>query len=299
MAVEDFWKSSFVVPVGAVNLFLDSVDADALSIAAFEIEESEDGGDTLWRVEMLHPEEPDLEELEVLLEPLVERASLGPLSFDVDRVPKTDWVKQVQTDMPPRRIGRFWIHGSHVETVPPDGVTPICLDAGLAFGSGEHATTEGCLIAIDRLARRRRFRQVLDMGCGAGLLAMAAAKCWPAQVLAVDNDPAAVEVAAENARQNGVGARIRALLSDGYTDPTVRIRGPYDVILANILADPLCEMARDLARNLAVDGTAVLSGLLSRQADRVMGAHQRQGLFLRQRINIGPWTTLVMSRKKA
>ncbi len=299
MTVEPFWKSSFVVPAGAVELFLDSVDADALSIAAFEIDGVENGDGQLWRVEMLHREEPDPLDLEVLLEPLAERASLGSLPVEIGQVPDADWVKEVQADMPPRRFGRFWVHGSHVDTPPPEGATPIRLDAGLAFGSGEHATTQGCLQAIDQRARRRRFRHVLDMGCGAGMLAIAAAKCWPARVLAVDNDPVAVEVAAENARLNDVGAQVQALLSEGYADPQIRMRGPYDVILANILADPLCDMARDLTQVLAADGIAVLSGLLDRQASRVLAAHYGCGLSLRKRIEIGPWTTLVMSRKKA
>ena len=296
--MEPFWKSSFVVPAGAVELFLDSVDADALSIAAFELDGEANGDGQLWCVEMLHQEKPDPEDLEVLLEPLAERASLGSVSIDIDQVPDADWVKEVQADMPPRIVGRFWLHGSHVNTPAPEGSTPIRLDAGLAFGSGEHATTQGCLQAIDHLARRRRFRQVLDMGCGAGMLAIAAAKCWPARVLAVDVDPVAVEVAAENAVLNGVDKQVQALLSEGYADSQIRMHGPYDVILANILAGPLCEMARDLSQVMAADGAAVLSGLLDRQASRVLAAHYGYGLFLRHRIDIGPWTTLVMSRKK-
>ncbi|MEZ5934218.1 MAG: 50S ribosomal protein L11 methyltransferase [Alphaproteobacteria bacterium] len=278
---------------------MDSTHADSLSIAAFEIEGAGEGDGVLWRVEMLHRDQPNPADLGVLLEPLAERASLGPLSIDIEPVPEADWVKQVEASLPPRRIGRFWIHGSHVETPVPEGSTPIRLDAGLAFGSGEHATTQGCLLALDRIASRRRFRQVLDMGSGAGMLAIAAAKCWPARVLAVDNDPKAVEVAAENIGLNGVGGRVRALLSEGYAASQIRRRAPYDVILANILADPLCEMARDLGRCLAVDGFAVLSGLLDRQAARVVAAHRAQGLVLRHRIDIAPWTTLVMSRKKA
>ncbi|MEM7042961.1 MAG: 50S ribosomal protein L11 methyltransferase [Pseudomonadota bacterium] len=297
--MESFWKSSFVVPADAVHLFLDSIDADALSIAAFEIDGSENGDGAEWRVEMLHAEKPEQEDLDVLLEPLAERAALGSLSIDIDPVPKADWVKEVQISMPPRQIGRFWIHGSHVDTPPPEGTTPIRLDAGLAFGSGEHATTQGCLTALDRIARRRRFRHVLDMGCGAGMLAIAAATCWPARVLAVDNDPVAIEVTGENARQNGVAGQVRALVSEGYADPQIRLSGPYDLILANILANPLCDMAKDLSRNLAAGGIAVLSGLLDRQASDVISAHRTQGLSLRQRIEIGPWTTLMMSRKKA
>jgi ribosomal protein L11 methyltransferase len=175
---------------------------------------------------------------------------------------------------------------------------PIRLDAGLAFGSGEHASTRGCLLALDELARRRRFRRVLDMGCGSGILAIAAAKCWPARVLAVDNDPKAVVVAQENADQNGVAGQIRVRWSEGYRSPAVRSAGPYDLIFANILADPLCDMARDLARHLAPGGTAILSGLFDRQAARVIEAHRAVGLRLRRCLQLEIWTTLVFSARR-
>ncbi|MGI9433411.1 MAG: 50S ribosomal protein L11 methyltransferase [Geminicoccaceae bacterium] len=270
---------------------------ETLSIAAFEIDGTENGDGDHWRVELLHRERPDRAELLMLLEPIAARAKMKHLRIDVERVPDADWVQEVQTAMAPRGIGRFWIHGSHVEAKPPEGLVPIELNAGLAFGSGEHGTTEGCLEALDRHARRRRFTKVLDMGCGAGLLAIAAAKCWPAEITAVDNDPVAVEVAAENAVINGVDDRFRAVVSQGYRSPTVRRRGPYDLIMSNILADPLCHMARDLARNLTADGVAILSGLLDRQAANVAYHHMIHGLHRRASISIGPWTTLMMSRK--
>jgi ribosomal protein L11 methyltransferase len=137
------------------------------------------------------------------------------------------------------------------------------------------------------------------MGCGSGVLAVAAAKCWPCQVLAVDNDPVAVDVASDNMRINGVGDRVDTLVSEGYAQPLIRSRGPYDVILSNILANPLCEMARDLANHLAPEGTAILAGILERQASQVIASHQTYGLYLRRKIRSGPWTILVMSRKKA
>lgn len=297
--MEPFWQSSFTVPADAVDLFLEAADVDVLSIAAFETDRAENGDGTWWRIEMLHRDEPDRADLAMLLEPIAARARLKRIEIDVDRLPQADWVKKVQTAMEPRQVGRFWIHGSHIEEDPPAGLVPIQLDAGLAFGSGEHATTQGCLEAIDHGATRWRFGRVLDMGCGAGMLAIAAAKCWPARVMAVDNDPVAISVARENALLNGVGGRVGTLVSDGYTNPLIRTYGPYDLILANILADPLCMMARDLARHLAQDGIAVLSGLLARQADRVVASHLAYGLFLRRTISTGPWTTLVMSRKKA
>ena len=287
-----------MVPVDAVDLFLDAAGADALSIAAFEIDGAENGDGQWWRVAMLHREEPDRKDLAMLLEPIAARAKVKRIQIDVDKLPDADWVEHVQTAIEPRRIGRFWIHGSHVDQAPPDGLVPIQLDAGLAFGSGEHGTTEGCLEGLDQWARRRRFARVLDMGCGAGLLAIAAAKCWPAQILAVDNDAAAVDVARENARINHVDDQLKAVVSEGYAHPMVGIHGPYDLILSNILADPLREMARDLAGHLAHNGIAILSGLLHRQAGQVAASHLTYGLFVRRKIAIGPWTTLVMSRKK-
>lgn len=293
-----FWQSRFVVPLEAAQVFLDASELDSLSIAAFEIDGRENGDGQWWRVEMLHQEEPDRDDLSMLLEPIAVRAKLQHLHIDIEQLPDENWVEHVQAETEPFGVGRFWIHGSHIERAPPDGMIPIQLDAGLAFGSGEHPTTRGCLDALDQLAKRRRFSQVLDMGCGAGLLAIAAAKCWPARTVAVDNDAVAVEVAADNARLNGVDERFEALVSEGYAHPMIRARGPYDVILSNILARPLSEMARDLASHLARDGTAVLAGLLERQASQVIASHQAYGLFIRRKIKLGPWTTLIMSRKK-
>ncbi|MGI9490882.1 MAG: 50S ribosomal protein L11 methyltransferase [Geminicoccaceae bacterium] len=292
------WQSRFVVPSDAVDLFLNATDEEVLSIAAFEIDGAENGDGQWWRVEMLHREEPDPEDLSVLLEPIAARAKIQDFDIEIERLPDSDWVEHVQREFEPFEIGRFWIHGSHVDVKPPKGQVPIQLDAGMAFGSGEHPTTEGCLRALDQLARRRRFGHVLDMGCGAGVLAIAAAKCWPSKVLAVDNDEVAVAVARDNARINGVDGRCKALVSEGYAHPMIRASGPYDLVLSNILADPLCEMARDLASHLAYDGVAILAGLLGQQARQVIASHQVYGMFLRDKIKIGPWTILVMSRKK-
>lgn len=292
------WQSSFVVPSDAVDLFLNAADDEVLSIAAFEIGGLENGGGPWWRVEMLHREEPDPEELSVLLEPIAVRAKVKDFDIEVERLPDANWIERVQREIEPFAIGRFWIHGSHVDAQPTKGQVPLQLNAGLAFGSGEHPTTEGCLRALDQLAKRRRFAHVLDMGCGAGLLAIAAAKCWPSRVLAVDNDGIAVDVAKENARINGVDDRFKALVSEGYAHLLIRTHGPYDLILSNILADPLCEMARDLANHLAHDGAVILAGLLDQQAREVVASHQVYGVFLRNKIKIGPWTILIMSRRK-
>ena len=292
------WQSRFVVPGAAVELFLAELEDVALSVAAFEEPAYATDDGALWRIELMHRGEPDKEQLAACLVPLAERAGLERINLTVAPLATTNWLARVAASFTPQRIGRFWVHGSHVREVPPAGAVPIRLDAGLAFGSGEHASTRGCLLALDELARRRRFGRVLDMGCGSGILAIAAAKCWPARVLAVDNDPTAVVVAQENARHNGVAGRIRVRGSEGYRSPQVRTFGPYDLIFANILADPLCDMARDLARHLAPSGTAILSGLFDRQAARVIDAHRAVGLRLRRCIQLEIWTTLVLAARR-
>ena len=292
------WQSRFLVPGAAVDLFLAELEEVALSVAAFE-EPAYDGGDgALWRIELMHRGEPDQEQLAACLAPLAERAGIERIDLTVAPLATTNWLARVAASFTPQRIGRFWVHGSHVREAPPAGAMPIRLDAGLAFGSGEHASTRGCLLALDDLARRRRFRRVLDVGCGSGILAIAAAKCWPARVLAVDNDPKAVVVAQGNAEQNGVAGQIRVRWSEGYRSPAVRSAGPYDLIFANIHADPLCDMARDLARHLAPGGTAILSGLFDRQAARVIEAHRAVGLRLRRCLQLEIWTTLVVGARR-
>jgi ribosomal protein L11 methyltransferase len=292
-AVPPLWQSRFLVPEAAVPLFLHALEDGALSVGAFET----DAGRALWQIELLHQAEPDREDLAARLAPLAEQAGIARLDLTVVPVPSTDWLAHTAESFPARPIGRFWVHGSHVAGPPPAGFMPILLDAGQAFGSGEHATTEGCLLALDRLARTRRHHRVLDLGCGSGILAIAAARLWPARALAADNDPVAVRVARANALRNGVAHRVRALVSEGYANPRLRAAGPFDLITANILADPLCALARATARHLAPGGVVVLSGLLDRQAARVIEAHRRAHLRLVDQLATGIWTTLILTRR--
>jgi ribosomal protein L11 methyltransferase len=290
MAEIPLWQSRFLVPAAAVEAFLAALD-DELSVSAFE----DPGQPDRWAIELIHRGEPDRQALRRRLAALAAPWRTG-IDLTVGPIPSTNWLHRTAENFPPQRIGRFWVHGSHVPEAPPAGSVAIRLDAGQAFGSGEHDSTRGCLLALDRLARRRRLRRVLDLGCGAGILAIAAAKCWPARVIAADNDPIAVAVARDNALRNGVAARVRCLPSEGYASAALRRAGPFDLILANILADPLIDMARDTARNLAPGGVAVLSGLLDRQADRVLAAYRPCRLRLRERIDQGLWATLVLGR---
>ena len=207
-----------------------------------------------------------------------------------------DWVTATSLRLPPIAAGRFVVHGSHAREALPDGLIPIEIDAGVAFGSGEHATTQSCLQAIDALARRRRFRRVLDVGCGSGVLAIAAAKCWPARVLAVDNDPIAVRVAARNFEINGVADHARAVVADGYRHVSVRRAAPFDLILANILANPLIEFAPALRQIWRRVATRSCPGCSIARRRRWLRRMSRQGLRLAGRIDQGPWTALILRR---
>jgi ribosomal protein L11 methyltransferase len=204
-----------------------------------------------------------------------------------------DWLAENQLAFPPLRVGRFFIHGSHFHGRVPAGAIAIALDAATAFGTGEHPSTKGCLLALEGLAHRAQHRHPLDIGTGTGILAIAAAKLQRRRVLASDIDPGSVAVARHNASRNGVAALVRVARAPGYSLPLLRCGG-YDLILANILARPLAVMAADLARFLAPKGRAVLSGLLRRQEPIVLAPHRSLGLVLERRIVIDGWSTLVL-----
>jgi len=237
-------------------------------------------------VEALYDTEPD----DALLSRLVGGGvAVAPL-------PDRDWIRQSQLGLHPVRAGRFFLYGAHDAGRVPHGVIPICIEAGLAFGTGHHETTALCLKALSLSARRGRPRAVLDLGCGSGVLAIAAAKLWRSPVIATDIDPIAVEVAKQNCRSNGVGPLVRAAVADGLEHPAIRASAPYELILANILASPLMKLAPALSAALARGGTAVLSGLLRSQETQVLSTYRAQGLVFRRALREGPWSALVLQR---
>jgi ribosomal protein L11 methyltransferase len=210
--------------------------------------------------------------------------------------PAEGWLARSYSGFPEQRIGRrFAVRGTHLPLSGETGRIVLTLDAGMAFGSGEHGSTRGCLIALESVAYRRP-RRILDLGTGSGILAMGAAWLLGQKVLASDIDPWGVRVARSNARMNGLANRTRFLRADGWTAPALRRSAPYDLIFANILARPLCRMARQLAPRLAPGGTVILSGLLDCQVRWVLAAHRRVGLRLERRLRQGHWATLVLRR---
>jgi ribosomal protein L11 methyltransferase len=209
-----------------------------------------------------------------------------------------DWVTQVQKDFPPFALGRFYVYGSHAKDTVQDNHHPLLIDAVAAFGTGEHATTAGCLLALEVVRRKRaHVNGVLDVGCGTVILGIGAARLWKdARIEACDNDPMAVKVSRVNLRANQIQSRAKAWVSDGYKFRPIQKLPRQEVVVANILARPLMKMAKDAERKLADDGVLILSGLLNEQENMVLAAHRARGLKLVKRIRRGKWSILVLKR---
>lgn len=287
------WQISFETTAAAAFALSDALEPFADAVSLFE----QEGRDS-WQVRGIATAEPDRARVVSALSVAAQLEGVDIPEFEIVLLPEADWLLINRESFPPMRFGRFHVHGSHLRGSVPRGVIALEIDAAQAFGSGSHATTEGCLRTIGRLARYLRPRRVLDMGCGSGILAMAAAKIWPtARVTAVDVDPVSVATTRANARRNLVAARLEAIAGDGYAALAGRGSGGFDLVLANILAKPLEKMAPALRRQLAPGGHAVLSGLLYGQRRGVIAAHRAQGLALVGVMRIGDWATLVMRRR--
>lgn len=213
----------------------------------------------------------------------------GPIHIEI--LPDKDWLKENRKQFPPLRVGKFFIYSIHADVTPPKDTINLEIEASIAFGSGEHETTQGCLMGLEFLKRDRQFKAALDMGCGSGILAMAIARLWNIPVLACDFDPSAVITTVENAVKNNTPT-VSALLSDGYE----KVHQSFDLIMANILAGPLIDMAPDLERTLTPGGNAILSGMLESQATKVLKAHTDNGLVCTHRFDIKNWTTLILEK---
>ena len=276
-------------PAEALGEALEHMPEEPYGIGVFEIED----GSGLWEVGAYFNGAPDEAALALLA------AAFGARPFVVSELPETDWVAKVRRDLAPVRAGRFFVYGSHDADKVPEGVEPLLIDASMAFGTGHHGTTLGCLRALDRLAAEGFVpTRVADIGCGTAVLAMAAARLFPATILASDIDAVAVEVAQANLAANGLKGRVTCIEAAGFDHPDLAAAAPYDLIFANILKGPLIALAPDLTAHAASNCVVILSGILNEQADQVGETYTALGNNPVAREVIGDWTTMVF-RKKA
>jgi ribosomal protein L11 methyltransferase len=273
----------------ALGAALELLDPAPEGVGVFEIED----GSGRFEVAGYFAEPPDAVGLALL------SAAHWAAEFAVSELPETDWVAHVRRELAPVEAGRFFVYGSHDAGRVPEGRVGLLIEAAMAFGTGHHGTTQGCLAALDRLvAAGWTAARVADIGCGTAVLAMAAAKVWPgATVVASDIDPLAVEVAEANLAPNGLEGRVECLEAVGFEHPRLAALRPFDLVFANILKGPLITLAPAMVESLKPGGYAILSGILNDQADEIVDTYAAQGFTVENRAEIAEWTTLTLRRK--
>ncbi len=285
------WKATFTAPVVHADAFAtllsDAFYPDAQAVATAEVEEH-----VTWSVEAYYNDKPDAAEIETIIGPLAEELNLPVPEVTIEALPDINWVAKSLEGLAPIETDRFFVHGAHDADRCPASRIPLLVDAGEAFGTGHHGTTLGCLKFIEKECERRRPARVLDLGCGTGLLAIAAAKLTGQRIIASDIDPIATRVTRKNARVNKVHPLIKTITAKGTDSPELKDHGPYDLLIANILAGPLAQMAPGVEQQLARGGTLILSGILHAQEQMVLSAYRSQGLYLQDRLRIDEWVTL-------
>jgi ribosomal protein L11 methyltransferase len=276
------------------DLIVESFEPGEAASTAFETDDLLPGGGKAWLMEAYFGWEPDEAAIRALIAVASDEATARSATFG--QTEKRDWVANSLAGLRPVRAGRFLVHGRRDRSRVQANDVAIEIEAGLAFGTGHHGTTRGCLLHFDRLLKRRRPKRVLDVGCGAGVLAIAAAKVLRRKVWLGDIDPVAVAVANANARLNGVGAFCRATVSRGVENERLREGAPYDLVFANILARPLRLLAPSLAAVISADGDAIVSGLLLADSAGVLASWRAQGFDLAERIELEGWASLRLRR---
>ena len=296
------WTVSFTAHRDDATAFVLALDDIAVAVSQFEDGQSD--GQT-WRIDALFDGEPNSAELTARLAIAGTQVENASPPFTITRVPDQDWVASTLSTFSPMRVGRFWVHGSHHHGAIPAGSLPLQVDATTAFGTGEHASTHSCLQAIDqlgkqssvtRLIRSQTSPAVLDLGCGTGILAMAAARLWRCSVLASDIDSEAVRVAQHMIHANGLRQLVELIQADGVFHRRIHSAAPFALITANILARPLRRLSAEVSTILMPGGRLVLSGLLQTQIPMVLNAYRAQGLRLKRVLRRGKWATLVLKR---
>ncbi|MBO9451593.1 50S ribosomal protein L11 methyltransferase [Tropicibacter sp. R16_0] len=277
-------------PAEALGEAMERLNPEPTGVGVFEVED----GSGLWEVGGYFTETPDEAGLALLA------ATFEAKPFVISELPETDWVAHVRRELSPVEAGRFFVYGSHDADKVPEGSIPLLIEAAMAFGTGHHGTTLGCLRALDRLISDGfEGSKVADIGCGTAVLAMAAARVWTGDILASDIDEVAVDVAEANLKANGMEGTVKCLEAAGFDHPDLEAHAPYDLVFANILKGPLVALSPDVTSHLRPGGYAILSGILNEQADEVVEVYAQNGNNLVHRDEIGEWTTLTIQRNAA
>lgn len=288
-----FWLISAVVDPGLAPALAETLNEIAIAVTIISPPRAGSS-----RIEWLFDAAPEMAAITTRLSVMAMVCGTTAPQLDLKEIPKLDWLKKVAEDFPPLPIGRWTIHGAQHKKAVPNRRFALQIDATNAFGTGEHPTTRGCLLMLNQLLKRRNsLRQMLDIGCGSGILAMAFTKAVHGKAVAVDLDPESVVIAKANRNANGLHNNMLVGISRGYSAHKIHVHAPYDLIMSNIFARPLAHMAKDLRNHLRPGGIAILAGLLTSQANFVLSAHRAQGLCLIKRLCIGEWSILVLQRK--
>ncbi len=291
--------------------YIENIDHPSIqSICFFENEESpsleitDDNGfpiASIFFVDLYINDQKQAEKIQIqineFLKPLCQNTEeLSKISSSLIEVDNTNWLEKCYIEMPAQTIGKFYVFGSHIEGDAPKDSIPLEINAATAFGSGDHQSTSGCLMLISKVLESNvNPEKILDMGCGSGILGIACKKAWPnSHVILADIEHESVKVSANNAIQNKVDVEV--FHSEGFSS-SKQLDHTYNIIIANILAKPLCELAKDFEQRLSVDGTVILSGLLTRQKDEVLEHYNKQNLILVDEIIINDWSSLMLKRK--
>ena len=286
------WQISFLVPEKAVNFFENSIEPFVEAISMKRCLNN-------WLIKAYTTTKPKSRFLEAIVSEAATLANIPHPHLTIELTPDTDWVAESLKGLDPILIGRFVIYGSYNEKPKHHNLIPVQVDAGEAFGTGHHGSTKGCLLALSAMRRPKIPTRMLDLGCGAGILAIAAAKLWKLKPIASDIDRTAVRVAIENSRRNKVHRSVRCLTSSGFESIKLKRFGPFDLVVANILSEPLQRLAKPMRAHSKPGATIILSGLLDHQSSQVLYAYKARGFRLQSRYSIDGWTTLVLIRNKS
>jgi ribosomal protein L11 methyltransferase len=285
------WEIVIDLPTGDhQDAFEESLEGFVTGHAIFEVD-----GTPRWRLTGYAEGAPDEAAVKASIDAAAVAAGVNAPAVGFARIVEKDWVAEVEKTMTPIHVPPYYVFGSHIRETPPENTIAIQVDAGLAFGTGNHETTQGCLQALEAVCADLPPVQPIDIGTGSGILAIAIAKRFNVDVMASDIDPIAIDVARENAGINGVEDRIDLVVSEGLDSDVIMASAPYDLVLANIVANPLIALAPGISGIVADGGHVILSGILLEQADTVAAAYAGNGLTLKDRIDLGNWSTLILT----